>query len=190
MPGFCEPWPGNVKAVVMLSRLRGVAAPRYDQRSSPEVSVVSRLDEYRPRSAAQSRFTLRDPAAAEDEQRGNEPAENERSSQTARAPRTLHVTRHDPRLRSSLRPGIPTGRGSGLKTRTVRVRIPPGALVESDSPAAWMGEVLVRVLHGVGMILLQQRELVAAAIVEDEAWSVGYAHAHGGLEPAGRLQPL
>ena len=127
IPGFCEPWPGNVKAIVMLARLRGVAAPMYDQRSSAEVSVVSRLREEargQPDEAASLSAILR---RRKTSNAAMSAPRTKARRKPARPPRTFRVTRHRPRLRSSLRPGIPTGRGSGLKTRTVRVRIPPGA---------------------------------------------------------------
>ena len=54
-------------------------------------------------------------------------AQHESSPEAARARSNPVRDGTRPRLRSSPRPGIPTGRGSGLKTRTVRVRIPPGA---------------------------------------------------------------
>src|SRR6478736_8655473 len=110
MPGFWDPWPGNVKAMVMLSRLQGVVARMYDQPSPPEVSVVSRLREQpgrRPTSAGEPRLTLRDLAAAEHEQRGDHRTEDEQAPESARTARTLGVTGHPPRLRSSLPPRYP-----------------------------------------------------------------------------------
>jgi hypothetical protein len=85
----------------------------YDQRSSLEVSDVSRLCEEDPlrgsgsRSSGQAGFTLRELATAHEEHCSNEAAEDQNPPDTVCTPRTLHVTGHLPRLRSSLPPRYP-----------------------------------------------------------------------------------